>query len=281
LDDIKVFNYALTEPEVQAAMGPPEPDSIITELMPPQGGYGTKIKIMGSRFGDQRSGMFNATEGYYTFVTFTNDSDTMIATRYPAYALLWLDTQIVVKFRDLFIDQDGDYLQDGDEPIETEIIPMNLVGNDVRVNTLWFTDNNDNDTYDEGDTIDQTFSSDPITFAQTNDPVIIGIRPIGGQHAGKVIRIKGYNLGDDTVDPRIIHINKKSYQYPHDRIKSWSPTKIRFKLVKYRDAFFGGEDYKFRKASVTVGTAVSNKKKFKVLKPPASPPTSGCWCHIP
>jgi hypothetical protein len=254
----------------------------LTELTPPQGGYGTKVEVMGSGFGEQRSGMFNATEGYYSFVTFTDTTNTMIATEYPACALLWTDTQIVVKFQNFFIDQDGDYLQDGDEPIETEIIEMNLVGYDVRVNTLWFTDNNDNDTYDEGDTINSIFSSAPVTFIQTNDPVICRIGPAGGQEAGKMIRIRGYNFGDGSVSPSVVHINKKTFQYPDTKIKLWSPTTVKIQVPKYRHTFFGGEDFKFRKVWLTVGTTNSNKKRFKVYKPatPPDPPSGGCTaCH--
>ncbi|MHC4474102.1 MAG: hypothetical protein ACYTEL_00555 [Planctomycetota bacterium] len=250
---------------------------ITYELIPPQGGYGTKIKIQGSAFGDQRSGMSNATKGYYSFITFTNDSDTLIATKYPK----WTDTELVVKFQNLFIDQDGDYLQDGDEPIETEIIEMNLVDYDVRVNTLWFTDNNDSDTYDEGDTVDpgEVFSSDPVTFTQTDDPVICSILPVGGQEPGKIIRIRGYNLGDGSVTPRVVHVNKRSYQHPHFRIRLWTPTKIRFKLPNYYDTFFGGQDFRRRKIWITVGTSDSNTKRFKVLKPVVHPPQDSCYCH--
>jgi hypothetical protein len=241
--------------------------TVTTELLPLQGGYGTKIKVSGSGFGNQRSGMFNASQGYYSFVTFNDNTDTMIATKYPACYRLWTDSQVVVKFKNLFIDQDGDYLQDENEPIETEIIEMNLVDYDVRVNTLWFTDNNGNYIYDEDDTVDpgEVFSSNPVTFTQTDEPVIVGVGPSGGQEAGKVIRIRGYNLGDGSATPRIIHINNKAYQYPHTRIKLWSPTKIEFKLLNYKDTWFKGNDFRRRKVWATVGSVDSNKKSLKVL----------------
>lgn len=145
----------------------------VLAIYPTQGGYGSKIWISGLEFGDQRSGMFNGTQGYHSFVTLSDGVDTMIATDYP----LWSGTEVDVLFWRLFIDANGDYLQDGDEPF-LPMSQLSSVAYAVIVNTIWFTDNNDNDIYDGGDTVTDTFSSNSEYFALTSDPIVtISITP--------------------------------------------------------------------------------------------------------
>jgi hypothetical protein len=259
----------------------------VTNLAPSAGGYGTKIKVNGSGFGASRSGMFDSTQGYYSFVTVSNQSMTMVATKYPVCERLWTDTQIVVSFKNLFIDQDSDYLQDaGEEFVAWDSMAPGQYA--VGLKTIWFTDSNGNDVYDEGDTIDGTFPSGTVIFNLTTDPVIAGILPAEGQEPGKVIVIKGYNFGDGSASPSIVHINNLTYQYPtNTRIKLWSPTKIKIRIPfeQKGDAWFteGEGTYRSRKAWVTVGTVDSNSKRFRVLNPDTTPsPSPGCWsCHDP
>lgn len=278
IDECRIYNRALSEAEIRQLAGLPA----ITELIPSQGGYGTKIKVRGSEFGDQQQDIKAYPEvSSFSFVEVDYEGFPALHYGMATRHVSWSDDKVVFKFMKFFRDApgNGNYQQDPDEPYmpEEDFPPREYT---ICIRTIMFRDQNPNGYYDANDIYLGMDETNEVAFVLTDDPVICKIRPAGGQHAGQVIKIKGYNLGDDTVNPRIVRIHNETYQYPHFRIKLWSPTKIKFELPNYTDEWFLSQDFRRRKASVTVGTSVSNRKKFKVLKPAASPPSGGCWCHF-
>jgi hypothetical protein len=234
------------------------------ELVPTQGGYGTTLSVDGFRFGDQPSAMMDSQYGCYRVITFSDQSMTFVATRYP----LWSDLKLKVKFKDLFADGDGDYLQDEDEPFLSQD-QLSLEDYTLTVKTVWFRDQNNNGAYDNGEEIHDAVSDDSPVFTLTDAPVISAIRP-DPQEPGKVIRIKGYNFGD-TQGASVVHVGNRVYDSTSPKIKLWSDTKIRIRLRNYPCTWFNGRDVRRVKTWVTVGGTDSNKKKLKVLKPAACP----------
>ena len=74
---------------------------IICSIIPTHGGYKTEVEVKGSGFSDEQTAMINGQDGYYSFVTFSGQPGTMIATVY----YLWSDIMINVQFKNLFIDK--------------------------------------------------------------------------------------------------------------------------------------------------------------------------------
>jgi hypothetical protein len=102
-------------------------------------------------------------------------------------------------------------------------------------------------------------------------PVIERIR--GVKEPGKVIRINGSGFGDMQGNSEV-HIGPKVYGPGHTKIKLWTDTQIRVKLLNYTCAWFNGNDYRRRKIWVMVGGedgVSSNVKGIKVLKPDTCP----------
>ncbi len=193
---------------------------------PPLGGYRTGIRLVGSGFGDQRSGMFDANDGYHSFVTFSSKHFhpyQLVATTYSA----WSNTSVTVKFENLFVDTDGDCLPD------TPALPP-LPPDDYQVTfgTIVFHDNNSNGSYDTGDELTHILTSDPVTFTLTDDPVITQLYPRHRERK-KLVRITGENFGGAMEDGDSVRIGKWS-GYSTDpttkgiplRIYRWSDTRI-------------------------------------------------------
>jgi len=83
---------------------------------------------------------------------------------------------------------------------------------------------------------------------------------------GEKIRIIGSGFGETQGDS-VVHIGKRTYDSDSRRIKTWSDTKIRIKVPKYRCTWFDGQDYRKEKVWVTVDGVDSNKNRLKVMKP--------------
>jgi hypothetical protein len=233
----------------------------ITELVPTHGGYGTIIMVDGAGFGDQQSGMFNEQDGYCSLITFSGLPGTMVATKYP----LWSDDTVKVKFKKLFIDQDGDYLQDANEPFLT----MGQLPLDeeyaLTVNSIWFQDSNSNDAYDDGDVIDAIFSSNSQTFTLTDEPVIYALIPSSTPPSqpgiAQKVKIIGLNFGA-TQDTSTLHIGGKTWYEGHPKIPVWQDNKIKFKVPKYGPPF-----PKYKDVWVTVNGQPSNKVLLEISAP--------------
>jgi hypothetical protein len=233
----------------------------ITELVPTHGGYGTVIIVNGAGFGDQRSGMFNEQAGYFSLVTFSWPPGTMVATKYP----LWSDDTVKVRFKKLFIDLDGDYFQDANEPFLTVgELPLDEECA-LTVNSIWFEDSNSNDTYDDGDVIDTVFSSNSQIFTLTDEPVIYGLIPSSTPPSqpgiSQKVKIKGLNFGD-TQGPSALHIGGKTWYEGHPKIPVWGDDKIKFKVPKYGPPF-----PKYKDVWMTVNGEPSNKVLLEISAP--------------
>lgn len=228
----------------------------IRELVPSDNGYGTNVKVKGGDFGDQRTGMLDQLEGYFSFVTFSG-AQTLIGTKYPA----WSATQVKVKFRKLFVDADGDFLQDGNEPF-VSMEGLSLSDHVLRVNTIWFEDLNMSGTYDEGDNITASESSNPMLFT---DPVIYALipNPTPASATGNPakVKIKGLNFGE-TQSASKLHIGGKTWSQGHPKIKIWEDDKIKFKVPKYDSPF-----PKYKEVWVTVNGIDSNKVMLEITAP--------------
>jgi hypothetical protein len=142
----------------------------IGELIPSAGCYGgTIVKVVGSGFGEQRSEIVDADDGYHSFVTLSlvADPDTIIATWYPS----WSDTEINFILVHLFVDSNDNYIQDANEPLLTvdQLLPGAY---DLTVDTVSFQDNNGNGIYDNENELSSTISSSAEVFNVTNTPAI-------------------------------------------------------------------------------------------------------------
>jgi hypothetical protein len=165
-----------------------------------------EIKVLGSGFGDERSGMIDSQDGYYSFITLFVPQGPMIPAMYPA----WTNSKVKTKFKKLFIDLDGDYLQDGDEPFLTEDdLPLGDYA--LTINTIYFTDDGDG-VYDEGDTVYESVSSNSQTFTQTDEPVIYRLVPKStpSSQSGSLqfVKIKGLNFGNRQPNS-FLHVGGK------------------------------------------------------------------------
>ncbi len=245
--------------------------AVTTELLPLHGGYGTKLNISGSGFGNQRSGMFNGSQGYYSFVTFNDDTDTMIATKYSPSGRLWRHSQIVVKFKKLFIDVNGNYLQDSFEPtLDENQVPLGLYL--TTFTTIMFNDVNDNGIYDVDDVISDEVSSNSVTFTHTAEPCVWRIGPDPHVEPGEIIRVRGRNLGDGTNST--LRIGPREYTLQHNRLRTWTDQliKIRVPFTSKDCSWWLGETERKRHIWVTVGPDESNKKSIWVQAPPGCLP---------
>ena len=215
--------------------------------------------------------MMDAQYGYYGVTTLYRygHSDTMIATKCP----LWTDDEARVVFKRLFVDQDGDYLQDEAEDLMSEE-DLPLDDYELNVNIIWFCDINSNGIYDEGDGICSVTSSNAEMFSLTNEPVIWGICPDNSVFPREKIRLKGRNLGDGSGGS-FVHIGTEALGIDSPRIKVWTDTKIKVKIPDYSCGWFDDKESRRRNVWVTVDDgdqlADSNKKKLKVMIPEDCP----------
>lgn len=145
------------------------PDILVMELSPGGGPFGTKIRIKGEGFGQEQSGMMGPQEGYYSFVSFRrdNDSRSAIVTKYP----FWSDEEITVILEDLFFDQNGDSLKDGNETL-LDVDGLAPGKYYVTVHTVWFHDGNNNGIYDGRHERHLAFPGNAQVFE------VIGVEPV-------------------------------------------------------------------------------------------------------
>jgi hypothetical protein len=145
------------------------PEITIFKLSPVQGLFGTRMTIRGSGFGRQKTGMMEVTEGYYSFVSLRRDDDSKAAvvTKYP----FWSDEEIEVILDDLFFDENGDSLHSGSEVL-LDADGLVLGKYHVRVHTLWFHDDDNNNIYDGRYERHCSFSSNSQVFE------LIGVAPV-------------------------------------------------------------------------------------------------------
>jgi len=243
----------------------------IARLVPAHGGYGTRIEVRGVGFGAQQAGMIDAQNGYYGVIIFSRDgySDTMIATQYP----LWSDETLRVKFKKLFVDQDGDYLQDeAEDPLAEEA--LSLDDYELSVNIIWFHDNNSNGLYDEEDGISGETCSDSAVFTLTDEPILWRVRPDNTVFPREIIRLQGRNLGDGSGGS-VVHVGSETFNLDSPRIKKWLDTRIKIRVPNYACWWFHGEESQNTKVWVTVDKdsqlTDSNKKRLRVMKPDDCP----------
>ena len=137
----------------------PNSEPVMSKIVPSQGDYGTNITLFGFGFGAQQSGMVNANQGFYSFVRFIG-TDTMYFTTYKS----WSGSELNVKIEELFIDVNGNHIQDaGESFLSPYDIPYGNYG--ITVGIIWFDDTNSNGIYDAGDSVSDFFPSNNITFS--------------------------------------------------------------------------------------------------------------------
>ncbi len=202
------------------------PRIYVSEITPGRGGYGTIIQILGTGFGGQQSGVSDTSEGYHSFVTFSNEHFypyQLVATTYPS----WSNTEAVVKFENLLLDNDGDFLSDAE--LRGLLPPGDY---DLVVSTVLFNDSNGSGTYDDGDEVTVISSICPVTFTLTNEPVISQVYPRYRERK-KLVRITGNNFGAAWEDGDSVRIGKWSGYSSNPttkgiplRIYRWSDTRI-------------------------------------------------------
>jgi len=237
----------------------------VSNLVPNHGGYGTKISVNGTGFGDNQWGMIDGADGYHSVITFSGGPGDLVATKYP----LWSETKTNTKIKALFVDSNGNDLLDGDETLlSAEDLPLGPYALTIR--TVWFHDGNGNSTYDPGEEVYESFSSVSNVFTLTDEPVIYRFRPDNTAEPAMAVKIKGINFGDFQADS-VVHVGPKTFDATSAKIKLWSDIKIKIKIPNYKCDWFDGQPYKYRKVWVTVDGADSNKKKLKVLKPGTCP----------
>jgi hypothetical protein len=110
-------------------------------------------------------------------------------------------------------------------------------------------------------------------FVASQGPVIERLRP-RNCNPGEILRIIGSGFGNTQGDS-VVHIGPKTYDSSSPRIRLWSDTRIRIRILykkKPCDWYTHGDStYRRRKVWVTVGGVDSNKKRFRVLKPGTCP----------
>jgi hypothetical protein len=100
-------------------------------------------------------------------------------------------------------------------------------------------------------------------------PVIDKVRGVK-EPRGK-ISIIGSGFGEPP-EQGAVHIGNDVFALDSLRIKRWSDTKIKVRLLKYPCKWFGvGNDFRRIKVWVTVNGVDSNVKKIKVMKPDTCP----------
>jgi hypothetical protein len=176
---------------------------------------------------------------------------------------VWID--------DWWLDIDGDYKQDADEPRygsgHLQQIPPDRYS--VQVCLIVYSDTNDDDRFSgDGDTIHQFVKSQPgIIYETIADPVITELVPdsIPASQPGcpQFVEIKGRHFGDAQRDSSI-HVGKKIWTEEHPKIKLWSDTLIKFKVPNSTPPF-----PKSKKVWITVREMDSTKKRLEVVTPAA------------
>jgi hypothetical protein len=134
-------------------------------------------------------------------------------------------------------------------------------------NILWATYS----LFDRPPTSDDTYIYRLAVGEQSGTPIIDRIR--GVKEPGRVIRIIGSGFGDAQGDSEV-HIGPKVYGPGNTKIKLWTDTMIKVKLLNYKCAWFQGKDFRRRKIWVMVSGedgVSSNVKSFKVFKPDTCP----------
>jgi hypothetical protein len=226
------------------------------------GPYGTWIAVHGcGSVGNTVSNFCDDYHGVIGVLTFTNASGTWIATKFKGCGY---SSCIKVRFQDFYQDRNGNYAQDIDEPFSS---PAEFPAGDyeVRNRLIYFGDEDGSGNFSSGDTIFNTYESNPLTFTLTDSPIIYRLRPVECG-PGNMVKIVGYNFGD-TQGNSIIHIDNKAFDSSNRRIKLWSNTTIKIRIPNYKCEWFHSDDYKTSKVWVTVKGINSNKKLLKVLKP--------------
>jgi hypothetical protein len=225
------------------------------------GPYGTWIKVNANCLILGNAVFPNGYDGEGGVLTFTNASGTWIATKFKRCGY---STCVKVRFQDFYQDRNGNYTQDIDEPFSS---PDEFLTGDyeVRNKVIYFGDEDGSGNFSPGDTIFDTYESDPLTFTLNDSPIIYRLRPVECE-SGNIVKIVGNNFGD-TQGNSIIHIDDKAFDSSNRRIKLWSNTAIKIRIPNYKCEWFHADDYKTLKVWVTVKGVDSNKKRLKVLKP--------------
>ncbi len=102
------------------------------------------------------------------------------------------------------------------------------------------------------------------TVANTTAPFITLLNP-SSELPNTEIDINGINFG--TGSGSSIHFGNRSYNYPHNRITSWSDTKIVAKIPTYACNRFGANPSITRDVWVTVNSTDSDEEVLTILKP--------------
>src|SRR3972149_6210806 len=227
-------------------------------LLPTIGPYGTWIEVYGSCLSLGNTVFEDGYDGVKGLLTFTNASGTWIATKFMDCG----SNCVKVRFQDLYQDSNGNYAQEIDEPFSspTEFPTGNY---EVRNKVIYFGDEDGSGNFSLGDTIFNTYESDPLSFTLTDSPIIYRLSPAECA-PGNMIKIIGYNFGNTQGDS-IVHIGDKVFDSSKPRIKLWSNTTIKIRIPNYKCEWFHAADYKTPRVWVTVKGIDSNKKRIKVL----------------
>jgi len=152
----------------------PSPALLILSLIPASGPYGTSMRIHGKGFGEQQSGMSGVAEGHYSFVSFRRDYDskTAIVTKYRS----WSDEEIEVVLEDLFFDENDDNLNSWGEAL-LDAGGLALGKYHLTFHTVWFYDDNNNESYDGRYERHSGFSSNSKGFELTGVPPVADAGP--------------------------------------------------------------------------------------------------------
>ena len=244
----------------------------IIYMEPRVGPYGTWITVRECL--DIGDAIFeDGYNGLRGLLTFSNSSGTWIATKFMDCGSYC----IKVRFQDFYQDRNENYVQDVDEPFSSpaEFLPGDY---QVRNKVIYFGDEDGSGNFSIGDTIFNTYESNPLTFTLTDWPIIYRLSP-SECAPGNMIKIIGYNFGTIQGDS-IVHIGDKVFDSSSLRIKLWSNTIIKIRVPNYSCEWFHMDDYKTPKVWVTVNGIDSNKKRLKVLKPSICSSSSCTSCHF-
>ncbi len=118
--------------------------------------------------------------------------------------------------------------------------------------------------YLPGDGTNKTITHS-YTVANTTAPFITLLNPSSALPKTD-IDINGINFGSG-VSGDIIHFQNRTYTYPHNKINSWTDTKISVEVPQYACNKFGAGPSITRDVWMTVGSTDTDKEVLTILKP--------------
>jgi hypothetical protein len=205
-----------------------------------------------------------AVDGTFRIVQASSSQGDFMALVYPS----WTPNEIKFRFKDFFQDQDGDFLQDGNEPTIEGCEGMDLRTWSIYIKFISYSDDDASGTYTEGDTVSDVATRLEGAFELTDDCYIKKLKSRSVARRGR-LKILGVHFGNAQMDGEVRIGKAADYYDPFlgkgrllDRIKNWSDTKVVVRL-KVPARWEGKKKFVW----IEKDGMKSNYKKVEILAP--------------